>query len=535
MAEVERTTASSSPAPPPRPAAPAESPATAVPPKSGSRSPLFKLGVLVMLLVAGYLVATRTPLSGYLTREGIFEVVSWLRGNPWAPVIFVAIYATATALAVPGTILTLGGGAVFGFFWGTLLNLAAANIGANAAFAIARALGRDGVRHLAGSDSSALEKLDNVVKRHGFQGLLTLRLIPLVPFNALNFGSGLMPLRWRTYALATLVGIVPGTAVYTFFADAILQGSQDATGAAFMRVLIAGLLLVLLTFLPALLKRLGVRLPGMSAIVALAALASGSARSEAAAAQADSRGRLPGHGAFTAVLAPVVAGSRVDYERLAADRSGLDSYLAGLEGTDPSVLLGASEDDRLAFWINAYNACMLKRVLDHYPIKRAGGLLRVVNAAAGRPADSVWQIPDVFTGAHCPVAGALRSQDEIEHQIIRPMGDPRIHFAINCAALSCPPLVPDAYEALSLGAQLDARVRAFVNDPMHFQVITEGARHTVRVNTVLDWFKEDFGGIEGIRPFLARYASGAEREALVDADSGLDFIDYDWTLNDTLR
>ncbi len=502
------------------------------------RGPLFKLGVLVVLLVAGYLVATRSPLSGYLTREGIFEVVNWLRGNAWAPVIFVAIYATATALAVPGTILTLGGGAVFGFFWGTLLNFAAANIGANAAFAIARTLGRDGVRHLMRSDSSALAKLDNVVRKHGFQGLLTLRLIPLVPFNALNFGSGLMPLRWRTYALATSVGIIPGTLTYTFFADALLQGSQDASRAALWRVLFAGLLLVLLSFLPALLKRLGVRLPGMGAVVALAALTSGSSGTEYAAAQAaraDDRRRLPDHGAFTAVLAPVVVGSRVDYERLAADRSGLDRYIAALEATDPSFLRGASKNDRLAFWINAYNACMLKRVLDHYPIERAGGLLRIRNAAAGRPANSVWQIPDVFTGAHCPVAGALRSQDEIEHEIIRPMGDPRIHFAINCAALSCPPLVPDAYEASSLCTRLDARVRAFVNDPMHFRVIAEGARHTVRVNTVLDWFQEDFGGIEGIRPFLARYTSGADKESLEDPDSALRFIDYDWTLNDTSR
>ena len=244
-------------------ATPPDAPSSGNTGKRPSRGPLFKLGALVLLVVAGYLVATRTPLSGYLTREGIFEVVEWLRGHPWAPAIFVAIYASATALAVPGTILTLGGGAIFGFWWGTLLNMIAANIGANAAFAIARALGRDGVRHLVGSDSTALDKLDNVVKRHGFQGLLTLRLIPLVPFNALNFGSGLMPLRWRTYSLATLIGIIPGTAVYTFFADSLLQGSQEASREALVRVAIAGALLVLLSFLPALLKRLNIRLPGM--------------------------------------------------------------------------------------------------------------------------------------------------------------------------------------------------------------------------------------------------------------------------------
>ena len=536
MAEVDRTAASPEPAARTHPAEPAEGTTPSAPARPRSRGALFKLGVLVLLIIAGYLVATRTPLGGYLSREGIFELVNWLRGHPWAPVIFIALYATATALAVPGTILTLGGGAIFGFWWGTLFNFTAANIGANAAFVIARALGRDGVRHLMGNDSGALEKLDNVVKRHGLRGLLTLRLIPLVPFNALNFGSGLMPLRWRTYALATLIGILPGTAVYTFFADALLQGSQEASRDALIRVAAAGLLLILLSFLPALLKRLGVRLPGMGAAVLVAALASGFAGTGHAAAQTTAGGALPDHRAFTAVLAPIVGvPPLVDYARLAADRSALDAYIAALDATDPTDLSAASPDAQLAFWINAYNACMLKRVADHYPIRRAGGLRRITNAVAGRPANSVWQIADVFTGDHCPVAGSVRSQDEIEHEIIRPMGDPRIHFAINCAALSCPPLIPEAYDASTLDAQLDARVHAFVNDPRQFTVAAEGGRRTVRVNIVLDWFKEDFGGLAGIRPFLARYTPGSDAEALEDPNTGLEFIDYDWTLNDTSR
>ena len=500
-----------------------------------SRGPLFKLGVLIAVLVGAYVVASRTPLGTYLTRDGVFQVIDWLRGHPWAPAIFVAIYATATAIAVPGTILTLAGGGIFGFFWGTVLNLTAANIGANAAFLIARALGRDGVRHLVGSDSTALEKLDGVVRRHGFQGLLTLRLIPLVPFNALNFGSGLMPLRWRTYALATLVGIVPGTVVYTFFADALLQGSQEASRGALVRVLIAGGLLVLLSFLPALLRRLRIRLPGMTAIVAPLAIASAAAGSGPAVAQQTPAAGLPDHAAFTAVLATVVGETDVDYRRLASDPSGLRAYIAALEAADPAAVAGAAPQDRLAFWINAYNACMLKRVIDNYPIKPATGVLRLRNAAARRPANSVWQIPDTFTGAHCPVAGALRSQDEIEHEIIRPLGDPRIHFAINCAARSCPPLIREAYAGPSLDAQLDDRVRAFVGDPLHFRITSDDGRRTVQVNTVLDWFKEDFGGHEGVRLFLARYATSSDAEALRDADVGLEFIDYDWTLNDASR
>lgn len=501
--------------------------------KRGRAGALAKLAVLVVILAGGLLIAPRTPLGPYLTPEGIFRVIDWLRDHSLAPVIFIALYAAATALAIPGTILTLAGGAVFGFYWGTLFNLVAANIGANAAFLVARTLGRDGVRKLMGDDSRALSRLDGIVRRHGFQGLLTLRLIPLVPFNALNFGSGLMSLSWRTYAAATVIGIVPGTAVYTFFANALLEGSREASVEAWSRVAVAGVLLVILSLLPAILKRLGVRLPGMGAVVAFFALLAG-----AQGVSAQRPGTMPGfpdNAVFSDILARVVTDSGVDYAKLAADRSGLDRYLAELERTNPALVEAASLHDRLAFWINAYNACMLKRVVDHYPIRVAGGLQGIRNRAAGRPANSVWQIADVFTGGHCRVAGATRSQDEIEHEIIRPLGDPRIHFAINCAAVSCPPLIPEAYDGRRLDGQLDARVHAFVGDPAQFEVDDSGARPEVRVNQVLDWFNVDFGGHDGVKSFLARYVSQEAREVLERPGSRLSFIDYDWTLNDIPR
>ncbi len=102
-----------------------------------------------------------------------------------------------------------------------------------------------------------LGSLDQLTEQSGFAWLLRLRLIPVVPFNLLNFASGLTALRWRSFAVATAVGILPGTLVYTFFADAILEGSREATRGAFVRVAIAGGLLVLLSFAPALARRLG--------------------------------------------------------------------------------------------------------------------------------------------------------------------------------------------------------------------------------------------------------------------------------------
>ena len=329
-----------------------------------------------------------------------------------------------------------------------------------------------------------------------------------------------------------MIGIFPGTLVYTMFADALLAGSQEASRDALLRVLISGALLVSLSFLPVIAKRLGLKMPGAApAILALllSPLAPSTHDSNLGGAG------FADHSAFTAVLAEVVAQPLVDYQKLKDGRSALDAYIASMAEASASQLEATSVDARLAFWINAYNACMLKLVVDHYPIERDGGLFsRIRNAVADRPANSVWQIPDVFSAKHCRIAGAERSQDEIEHEIIRPLGDPRIHFAVNCAARSCPPLWPDAYTGDELDTQLDRAVRNLVGDPENFRV-ERGTRTTVRLNRVLDWYGDDFGGIEGLKTFLIPYVPSATAQDLLDARTDIEFFDYDWTLNDVGR
>lgn len=239
--------------------------------RAGAR---LRLGVLALLLVGGVLLLRLTPAGELLSREGIFSVIAYLRSSSWAPVLFVAIYAAAVALAIPGTILTLTGGAVFGFWGGLLLNSVGANIGANLAFALSRSLGRSGIRGLLRGENLQrhMRRLDAVAGRHGFRGLLVLRLIPAVPFNVLNFGPGLTAMTWKAYAGATALGIIPGTAVYTLFADALLQGSQEVSRTAFGRVLLAGALLAALTLIPAILKKRGFSLPGSARALVLLAI-----------------------------------------------------------------------------------------------------------------------------------------------------------------------------------------------------------------------------------------------------------------------
>lgn len=243
---------------------------------------------------------------------------------------------------------------------------------------------------------------------------------------------------------------------------------------------------------------------------------------------------LPSHEPFTQVLREVVESPRVDYGALAQDRDGLDRYLASLAEVTPAALEAAPREDRLAFWINAYNACMLRLVVDHYPLEGGGGFMtRLKNFFADRPENSVWQIGDVFTRRHCAVAGEDRSQDEIEHEIIRPVfQDPRIHFAVNCAALSCPRLRTEAYRGSELNRQLDDQVAVFVDDPRHFR-LESSPDATLRLNKVLDWYAEDFGGVEGLRDFFRPWLDEGTASRVADPETEVAFFEYDWTLNDT--
>lgn len=225
------------------------------------RKPYLKLVLLVGILAGAAVLVRTTPLGGLLTREGVAAAVEVLRGSVWAPAIFVVAYAAATAVALPGSVLTIAGGALFGFGWGAILNSLGANLGANAAFLVARGLGREGIERLGGN---RVQGLNRATAKHGFAGLLVLRLVPLVPFNALNFGSGLSGIRWRDYALATVIGILPGTLVYTLFADALMQGSTEAGQEARLRLWIAAGLLLVLSLVPIVARKLGFRLPSQS-------------------------------------------------------------------------------------------------------------------------------------------------------------------------------------------------------------------------------------------------------------------------------
>lgn len=216
---------------------------------------------------------------------------------------------------------------------------------------------------------------------------------------------------------------------------------------------------------------------------------------------------------YAQLLGRHVHAGGVDYAGLKADEAQLDAFLAVLEHTDPTAL---DREGRKAFYINAYNAWTLKLILGGYPgvksIKNLGGLF-----------SGPWSRELVR------IEGKVLTLDEVEHGILRkpPFTDPRIHFAVNCASRSCPPLRSEPYAGERLDEQLDAAARNFINAPGN--TVLDG--DLVWVSRIFDWYGEDFG--DAPLDFVRRYALG-DLKAKLDAlgsRARVRFLDYDWSLN----
>jgi uncharacterized membrane protein YdjX (TVP38/TMEM64 family) len=171
--------------------------------------------LILILLFAGTIIVLYffTPVQDYLSQEGLVRIRSWIEEQgALAPLIFGVLYILATVFALPGSLLTISGGILFGTLWGTLINLVSATLGASLAFMLARYLGRGFVEKWT---RGKLKRFDQKIGEHGFYTGLYLRLIPLFPFNLLNFSLGLTQIKFRDYFFATLLGMAPGAFVYT--------------------------------------------------------------------------------------------------------------------------------------------------------------------------------------------------------------------------------------------------------------------------------------------------------------------------------
>jgi len=213
-----------------------------------------------------------------------------------------------------------------------------------------------------------------------------------------------------------------------------------------------------------------------------------------------------------------IRGNLVDYRALAADPD-YATALRDLAAAEPAVL---DEKARFALWANAYNLLAIKTVVDRYPIasiKDGGSFL-----------SPIWKRK---VGA---VAGQEFSLDEIEHGVLRKeFHEPRVHFAIVCASLSCPDLRAEPYVAERLDAQLDEQARSFLANAGKGLAPGDDGK-SARVSSIFKWFRDDFAPAGGVAAYL-RAKAPPEVAARVAGltDDGLAYLDYDWTLNDAAR
>jgi uncharacterized membrane protein YdjX (TVP38/TMEM64 family) len=191
--------------------------------------------LLAKILVAAAVVAATVYAARATQIPSCGDVQASLKqAGPLAPVYFAAAYVAATVLFVPGTVVTMLAGLAFGIWWGTAIAVVSATTGATLAFLLARWLGRGALAAWL-AKKPWYARLQREADADGFNYVVFMRLVPLVPFNAFNFASGLMPIRVRDYVLGSLLGMLPGTFAYAYFGVAGC-GVIDALSSGELRV-----------------------------------------------------------------------------------------------------------------------------------------------------------------------------------------------------------------------------------------------------------------------------------------------------------
>jgi uncharacterized membrane protein YdjX (TVP38/TMEM64 family) len=220
--------------------------------QDSNRSKYVRLGAIALAFVVIVVVAWRLGwLSGPKLRAAVGHARA-LRSHAWATPAFVLLFVILALVGLPAAPVTMAGGAIFGFRLGVLLNWSGTLLGATAGYALARIF-----RH--GALGRALKSLgsggaEHMAREHGFVAIVRLRLVPFMPQNALSIAAGLTGVRWWPYLLGTAIGALPGTAIYTYFANSLLGGGDKQR--ATWQLIGASAALIAISFVPTLVHRL---------------------------------------------------------------------------------------------------------------------------------------------------------------------------------------------------------------------------------------------------------------------------------------
>lgn len=242
---------------------------------------------------------------------------------------------------------------------------------------------------------------------------------------------------------------------------------------------------------------------------------------------------------YSSVLAAYVDDDgMVDYRGLKANRAKLDSFAASAGALDPKAFEDWSDEQKIAFWINAYNGFTLIAIIDNYPIK---------STFLGRrlyPGNSIRQIDGVWDELKFRIMGREMTLDEIEHENLRRLfNEPRIHVALVCAAMGCPPLRNEPFTGERLDAQLDDQTRRFLGNPSKFGI--DRGNKQVYFSSIFKWFGEDFGKSYGtnsivsgnetekaVLNYISTYLEEKDRRYIAAEEYDIEYLSYDWSLNE---
>ncbi len=220
------------------------------------------------------------------------------------------------------------------------------------------------------------------------------------------------------------------------------------------------------------------------------------------------------HSAYDRLLKKYVSDKGlVNYKGWKADQQGLNQYLAMVSKNPPAATW--SKADQMAYWINAYNAYTIRLVLDHYPINS----IKDIGSKIKIPFVTTPWAAKFFT-----IGGNKMSLDNIEHGTLRKKyNDPRIHFALVCASMSCARLRPEAYTGTQLDRQLDDQGRDFVNNPAK----NRPAKDAAQLSKYFDWYKGDWSGNgQSVVSWVNKYST-----TKIDNNTKITYLDYNWNLN----
>lgn len=208
----------------------------------------FKKYLKFFILIVALALVLLSPIRKFLHIEQLKSLIGSIKNNPFAPFVYILIYVIGVIFALPGTALTIIAAPIFGFWKGLVLVIIGSNLGCQLTFMISRYLGGGFIQRFVKSDSF-MDKASKKIEENGFLFMLYMRLIPIFPFNGVNYLSGLTKIRYRDYAFATFIGMLPGTAVYVYLSHTAADIRDNPLG-----IVISILVLVLFTIGMTLLK-----------------------------------------------------------------------------------------------------------------------------------------------------------------------------------------------------------------------------------------------------------------------------------------